>query len=285
MNNPRYVLNFSAASQRGQVAKVTSLLESHSAYIEEFSVFDDALCDQFYMRSVFRAASNDLDIALLSSEYQKLLAQQHAKGQIWDMQTPTPVLIMVSKTDHCLRTLIGAYRRHDLNINIVGIASNHPDLGYIAEHENIPYHYLPVNANNREMQEAQMLELFNQSGAEFMVLARYMQVLTPNLCEKLVGRAINIHHSFLPGFQGAKPYEQAHARGVKLIGATAHYVTPHLDEGPIIEQSVERVDHAYSPDDLLRTGRHIESTVLEKALRHLVERRVFINGERTVILR
>lgn len=281
----RYVLNFAAASARGQVARVTSLLEKHAAYIEEFSVFDDALCNQFYMRSVFRPESSELVIEKLRIEYQDLLTEQGGTGMIWDMQTPVPVLIMVSKTDHCLRTLISAYQRSDLNIQIVGIASNHQDLKPIADHEGIAYHYLPVNANNREMQEAQVLDLLNQSGAEFMVLARYMQVLTPNLCAQLSGRAINIHHSFLPGFQGARPYEQAHARGVKLIGATAHYVTPHLDEGPIIEQSVERVDHAYSPEELLRTGRHIESTVLERALRHLVERRVFINGERTVILR
>ncbi|MGL4767283.1 MAG: formyltetrahydrofolate deformylase [Formosimonas sp.] len=281
----RYVLNFAAASARGQVARITSLLEQHAAYIEEFSVFDDALCNRFYMRSVFRPESDAWHINLLQAEYQQLLREHNAQGQIWDMQRRVPVLIMVSKTDHCLRTLMSAYQRGDLNIDIVGIASNHPDLEPIARHEGIPYHYLPVNANNRAMQEAQILDLLTQTGAEFMVLARYMQVLTPNLCAQLAGRAVNIHHSFLPGFQGAKPYEQAHARGVKLIGATAHYVTPHLDEGPIIEQSVERVDHAYSPEDLLRTGRHIESTVLERALRHLVERRVFINGERTVILR
>lgn len=285
MNN-RYVLNFSASSQQGQVAKVTSLLEKHGAYIEEFAVFDDQLCNQFYMRSVFHPEKTSPEVMdTLFAEYQALLTQQQAQGNIWDMRQAVPVLVMVSKTDHCLRTLISASKRGDLNMNIVAIGSNHMDLSPIAEHEGIPYHYLPVNADTRVQQEAAILQLLQQTGAEFMVLARYMQVLTPQMCAQLNGRGINIHHSFLPGFQGAQPYRQAHARGVKLIGATAHYVTPDLDEGPIIEQSVERVDHAYSPEQLLSTGRHIESIVLERALRYVTERRVFINGERTVILR
>ena len=195
------------------------------------------------------------------------------------------MLIMVSKTDHCLNTLVAASKLGALNMDIVGIASNHLDLKPIADHHNIPYYHLPVNAETRARQEQQIIDLKTQLDAEFVVLARYMQVLSNDTCQILQKQAINIHHSFLPGFRGAKPYEQAYERGVKLIGATAHFVTPDLDEGPIIEQAVERVDHAYSPEDLLRTGRHSESVVLERALKSVLERRVFINGERTVILR
>ncbi|MBP6563732.1 MAG: formyltetrahydrofolate deformylase [Neisseriaceae bacterium] len=285
MNTQRFVLNFAAPSQRGQVGQLTQILEQHGAYIEQFSVFDDELCQYFYLRSVFHADAVAFDVALLRADYQRFVAKQGGEGEIWDLAEPVKVLIMVSKTDHCLNTLIGASKLGALNMNIVGIGANHTDLAPIATHHQIPFHYLPVNNDNRAAQEQQILALKDELGAEFVVLARYMQVLSQATCQLLKKQAINIHHSFLPGFRGARPYNQAHARGVKLIGATAHFVTPDLDEGPIIEQEVERVDHAFSPDELLRTGRHSESVVLERALRHVLERRVFINGERTVILR
>ncbi len=286
MKPEAYVLNFAAASRRGQVAQVITLLEQHHAYIEAFSVFDDTRGQYFYIRCVFHAAEEDsFSIAALTEQYQQLVRQQSGYGAIWPQAQPVPVLILVSKTDHCLNALISASRHGDLNMAIVGIASNHADLAPIAQAHQIPYFHLPVSDANRAEQEQALFELKQTLGAEYMVLARYMQVLSPDMCRRLAGSAINIHHSFLPGFRGAKPYEQAHARGVKLIGATAHFVTPDLDEGPIIEQAVERVDHAYSPEQLLSTGRHIESIVLERALRYVLERRVFINGERTVILR
>ena len=285
MSAQRYTLNFSAPSQRGQVGELTKILESHGAYIDQFSVFDDEICRHFYLRSVFHIEEEDFDLPRLQNEYHEFLSHQQGEGHIWDMSEPVKVLIMVSKTDHCLNTLISASKLGALNMDIVGIGSNHLDLKPIADHHGIPYYYLPVSPETRARQEQQIIDLKSQLDAEFIVLARYMQVLTPETSKMLHKQAINIHHSFLPGFRGAKPYEQAHARGVKLIGATAHFVTPDLDEGPIIDQDVERVDHAFTPDDLLRTGRHSESVVLERALKSVLERRVFINGERTVVLR
>ncbi|MGO3859471.1 MAG: formyltetrahydrofolate deformylase [Neisseriaceae bacterium] len=283
MMNQRYVLNFSAPSQQGQVSELTSILENHGAYIEQFSVFDDAHSQHFYVRCVFQIHEHEL--MPLQNQYQQFILRQDAEGHIWDLSQPTKVLILVSKTDHCLHTLIGATKLGGLNMAIVGIASNHLDLKPTADHHNIPYHYLPVNNDNRAQQEQQILALKDQLNAEFVVLARYMQILSPETCQRLSQQAINIHHSFLPGFRGARPYEQAHERGVKLIGATAHFVTPDLDEGPIIEQGVERVDHAHSPQDLLRTGRHSESMVLERALQYVLERRVFIKVDKTVVLK
>lgn len=285
MGKQRYVLNFAAPSRRGQVGRLTRILEQHGAYIEQFSVFDDALCRHFYLRSVFHVESDNFDLKRLQNEYHEFATEEQGYGDIWDLDEPVKVLIMVSKTDHCLNTLIAASKLGALNMDIVGIGSNHLDLKPVADHHGIPYYHLPIDENNRTRQEQQIIDLKTRLDAEFIVLARYMQVLSPGACEQLRNQAINIHHSFLPGFRGGRPYEQAHARGVKLIGATAHFVTPDLDEGPIIDQDVERVDHAFSPADLLRTGRHSESVVLERALQQVLERRVFINGERTVILR
>jgi formyltetrahydrofolate deformylase len=192
---------------------------------------------------------------------------------------------MVSRADHCLRDLLAQWRHHDLDMHIVAVVSNHADLAPLALAEGLPFHHLPVAADTKPQQEAALLRLIEETQAEVIVLARYMQVLSEDLCRKLAGKVINIHHSFLPGFKGAKPYAQAHARGVKQIGATAHFATSDLDEGPIIEQALERVDHAFSPEQLLSTGRHVECLVLGRALRYVLEHRVFINGMRTVVLR
>lgn len=285
MKEERFVLNFSADAVAGQVFALTEFLQKQGAYIDQFSVFDDALSRRFYVRAVFRAENAALALDSLRAAFVPLLAQFSAEGGIWREKDPVPILIMASKTGHCLRTLLSAAALGDLPMKVVGVASNHEDLRRFAEQEGCEYHYLPVSKENRAEQEQQILDLMESTGAEFLVLARYMQILSDAASAKLFGRAINIHHSFLPGFKGANPYKQAYDRGVKLIGATAHFVTPDLDEGPIIEQSVERVDHAFSPEQLLSTGRHIESVVLERALRYVLERRVFMNGERTVILR
>ncbi len=286
-DSARYVLTLAVASARGQVAALTALLERHGAYIEEFAVFDDALVSRFYVRTVFRlddAGPNELDT--LRDAYARLVASfELAEGAIHELSHPTRVLIMVSKADHCLRDLLDQWRRRELNMNIVAVVSNHADLGPIAQAEGLPFYHLPITANTKPQQEAALLRCIQQHGAELVVLARYMQVLTEDLCRTLAGRVINIHHSFLPGFQGARPYEQAHARGVKLIGATAHFATSDLDEGPIIEQALERVDHAFSPEQLLSTGRNVECLALGRALRYVLEHRVFINGLRTVVLR
>ncbi|QDL55878.1 formyltetrahydrofolate deformylase [Rhodoferax aquaticus] len=278
-----YCLNLACGSARGQVAAVSQLLDAHGAYIEQFSVFDDHTTERFYVRGVFS----------LRTEVQEL---RHAFGalahtfpaaqwQVHDLAEPTKVLIMVSKFDHCLRELIAQWRRGELKMNIVGIVSNHPDLANIAHAEGLPYHHLPITADTKPAQEAKLERLIADTGAEFVVLARYMQVLSEDLCQRLHGRVINIHHSFLPGFKGGRPYQQAFDRGVKLIGATAHFATTDLDEGPIIEQSVERVDHADTPQHLSQAGRLVESLVLSRALRFVLERRVFINGMKTVVLR
>ena len=282
-----YVLNLAVASARGQVAAVTALLERHGAYVEEFSVFDDVLSNRFYVRTVFRMdASDAVTLDTLRQQDALVVAGfDDAEGAIHDLRRPTRVLIMVSKADHCLRDLFSQWRHGDLAMDIVAVVSNHADLAPLVAAEGVPFHHLPVTSNTKPAQETALLRCIEEHGAEVVVLARYMQVLSEQLCQRLAGRVINIHHSFLPGFKGAKPYEQAHARGVKLIGATAHFATSDLDEGPIIEQALERVDHAYRPEQLLSTGRHVESLVLGRALRYVLEHRVFINGRRTVVLR
>lgn len=283
----RYALTLAAASARGQVASITALLERHGAYIEEFSVFDDALASRFQLRAVFRLEAGDPDrLDGLRAAYQEVLAcYEQAEGAVHDLGRPARVLIMVSKADHCLRELLTMRRRGELDMEVIAVVSNHTDLAPIALSEGIAFRHLPISPETKLRQEAALMRYIDEQCAEVVVLARYMQVLSEDLCDRLTGRVINIHHSFLPGFKGARPYEQAHARGVKLIGATAHFATADLDEGPIIDQAVERVDHAFEPEDLLNIGRHIESLVLGRALRYVLERRVFVNGLRTVVLR
>lgn len=286
-DSARYVLTLAVASARGQVAALTALLERHGSYIEEFAVFDDALVSRFYVRAVFRLnGTGPAELDTLRDAYARLVASfESAEGAIYELSQPTRVLIMVSKADHCLRDLLDQWRRRELNMTIVAVVSNHADLGPIVQAEGLPFHHLPITAATKPQQEAALLRCIEEHGAELVVLARYMQVLSEDLCSALAGRVINIHHSFLPGFKGARPYEQAHARGVKLIGATAHFATSDLDEGPIIEQALERVDHAFSPEQLLSTGRNVECLALGRALRYVLEHRVFINGLRTVVLR
>jgi formyltetrahydrofolate deformylase len=283
----RYVMTLAAASAQGQVAALTVMLQQHGAYIEEFAVFDDKLVSRFYVRVVFSldmAQPPDLDG--LRGSYATLVASfEQSEGAIHDLSRPTRVLIMVSKADHCLRAILDQWRRRELNMSVVAVVSNHADLRSIVEAEGLPFHHLPITADTKPLQEAALQKCIELCGAELVVLARYMQVLSEDLCQALAGRVINIHHSFLPGFKGARPYEQAHARGVKMIGATAHFATSDLDEGPIIEQALERVDHAFSPEQLLRTGRNVECLALGRALHYVLEHRVFINGLRTVVLR
>ena len=219
---------------------------------------------------------------------------------VYDASILPRVLIMVSKFDHCLNDLLYRYRAGGLRIAIPAIVSNHADLAELAEWHGIPYYHIPVTLaewhgipyyhipvtqKTREKAEQQLLEIFTDTQTELVVLARYMQILSNQLCTKLAGRVINIHHSFLPGFKGARPYQQAHERGGKLIGATAHYVTPDLDEGPIIEQTVERVDHTHSTEDMVAIGRDVEAITLARAVRFQTEHRVFLNGKRTVVFR
>jgi formyltetrahydrofolate deformylase len=285
-----YALTLEAASARGQVAAITAMLEQHGAYIEELAVFDDDLSHRFYLRCVFRVEIADFGAAFnasaLRSQYgQWLETQTSAKGLISSLAEPARVLIMVSKADHCLQEILAQWRRDELPMHIAAIVSNHRDLEPLAQAHGLPFHHLPITPESKPAQEAKLLDLIGEHRVEWVVLARYMQVLSPALCERLQSKAINIHHSFLPGFKGARPYEQAHARGVKLIGATAHFVTNDLDEGPIIEQEVQRVDHSAKPQQLQNIGRHLESLVLSRALSYVLEHRVFMNGQRGVVLR
>jgi formyltetrahydrofolate deformylase len=280
------VLTVACPSAAGQVAAVVGFLDRHHCYIDEFTVFDDDLSERFFVRCVFHGVERDetLEIEALKREFEAIAVRFHMTWAIHDVAARPKVLIMVSKLEHCLADLLFRWRMGELKMDIVGIGSNHRDLEPLAVQHGLPFHHLPITTDSKPQQEARLLDLFDTCGAELMILARYMQILSGETSRELAGRAINIHHSFLPGFKGAKPYHQAHARGVKLIGATAHFVTGDLDEGPIIEQEVERVDHSYSPERLLATGRDVECITLARAVKAFIERRVFINGDRTVVL-
>ncbi|MBN3846202.1 MULTISPECIES: formyltetrahydrofolate deformylase [Burkholderiaceae] len=283
-NKEQFILTLSCPSGPGQVAAMVRVLEAHHCYIDALNVFDDDLSGRFFVRCVFHAAGGEpLCVDKLKQQFAPVAADFNMEWAVHSAEVRPKVLIMVSKLEHCLADLLFRWRMGELKMDIVGIASNHNDLAALAESHKLPFHHFPITGAGKEAQEKQWLDLAERTGAELVVLARYMQVLTSDACEKLGNRAINIHHSFLPGFKGAKPYHQAHARGVKLIGATAHFVTDDLDEGPIIEQFVERVDHALRPEQLLAVGRDVECITLARAVKAFTERRVFLNGDRTVV--
>ncbi len=282
----KFILTLSCASAAGQVAAVAGFLEARNCYIDEIAVFDDKLEQKFFARCVFHpAAGAPLAQDALRADFALIGERFGMQWAIVDAHLRPRVMIMVSKLDHCLNDLLYRWRIGELKIDIAAVVSNHPDHEPAAAAHGIPFHHLPVTPATRQQQEAALLDLIGRHQVELVVLARYMQILSEQLSAHLAGRAINIHHSFLPGFKGARPYHQAYSRGVKLIGATAHYVTTELDEGPIIEQVVERVDHSYDPEQLLATGRDMECLALSRALKLQVERRVFLNGQRTVVLR
>ncbi|MDQ5898652.1 MAG: formyltetrahydrofolate deformylase [Pseudomonadota bacterium] len=283
----RHALKVVCRSAAGQVAAIAALIERHDGYVEEFAVHDDRPTGRFFLRAVFRCTQADPQrLQTLSAELDRLAPQLQALDwQVSDLSCPPRVLLMVSRLDHCLIDLLAGWRRGELPMHPVAVVSNHDDLRGLAEQHGLPFHVLPVTPETKAAQEERLLELVTETGAELVVLARYMQVLSDALCTRLAGRIINIHHGLLPAFKGARPYHQAFERGVKLIGATAHFATPDLDEGPIIEQETARVDHAHDPEDLLAVGRQLECTVLSRALRSVLEQRVFINGPRTVVLR
>ena len=279
----RYILTIACPDRVGIVAAVSNALADHAGNIVESSQFSDTESGRFFMRLVF-----DLDEATepaLLANFAPLAQRFEMDWRLYDPRQRPGVMILVSKAEHCLNDLLYRHRTGALPMDITAIVSNHQELAHLAEWHAIPYYYLPVTPETKLEQERQILALVERTRAELVVLARYMQILSPELCRALAGRAINIHHSFLPGFKGARPYHQAYARGVKLIGATAHYVTANLDEGPIIEQEVERVDHAHAPERLAAVGRDIENIVLARAIYYHLERRVFLNGGKTVVLR
>ncbi|WP_127752534.1 formyltetrahydrofolate deformylase [Devosia sp. 1566] len=277
-----YVLTLSCVDKPGIVAAVTTELAALGANIAESNQFWDRQTGTFFMRLAF-AAPEGVDRDALERALRAPIERFGMKTTLVPLSRRPKIVIMVSKFDHALLHLLYQIRVGWLDAEVVAIVSNHPEGQRIAENEGIPFHLWPVNAGNKAEQEAKVLALVQESGADLVVLARYMQVLSDTLSTRLFGKIINIHHSFLPSFKGAKPYHQAHERGVKLIGATAHYVTPDLDEGPIIEQETARVTHSMSPEDMLAAGRDIESRVLARAVKLHLENRVMLNGHKTVV--
>ncbi|RYD96278.1 MAG: formyltetrahydrofolate deformylase [Sphingomonadales bacterium] len=276
------IITLSCKDRPGIVAAITTALAESGANIREAQQFNDVPTDRFFMRVVFDIA--DSAVAGLRERLAAPIAAFDLDLRLRPRDQRKRVLILVSKFDHCLGDLLYRNRLGELPMDIVGIIGNHPrEALTISLIGDVPFHHLPVTADTKPQQEARIKQLVEETGADLVVLARYMQILSDDLSEFLAGRCINIHHSFLPGFKGAKPYHQAHARGVKLIGATAHFVTADLDEGPIIEQDVEHIGHADTPDDLVRKGRDIERRVLARAVRLYVEDRILLNGAKTVV--
>lgn len=277
------VLKFSCKDQPGIVAAVANLFALQGFNIRESSQFEDVSTACFFMRTVFESCEGKKSLDDLKTSFQPLAERYGMNWGIHDKAVKPKVLIAVSQWGHCLSNILNAWKRGSLPVDIVGVISNHEVMKPLCEWYEVPFYFLPVTKETKLEQEAQLLNLMTTLDADFLVLARYMQILSNDLCQQLDGRAINIHHSFLPGFKGAKPYHQAYDRGVKLIGATAHYVTADLDEGPIIEQSVERVSHANSPEELVEIGQDIEAIVLNRAVKWHAEHRVLVNGDKTVV--
>jgi formyltetrahydrofolate deformylase len=278
-----YVVTLSCPDRLGIVHAVTGLLVEHNANITEAAQFNDASTGLFFMRVRFDVQSPSP--TLLRDAFAALAAAYRMSWDLHNANVRMPTVIMVSKLGHCLNDLLFRYRSQLLPLDIRAIVSNHRDFYQLAASYDIAFHHIPVTAATKERAEDRLREVLAQEKVELVVLARYMQVLSERLCDDLSGRAINIHHSFLPSFKGARPYQQAFDRGVKLIGATAHYVTGDLDEGPIIEQDIARADHAMSPAQLTAIGRDTESAVLARAVVWHAERRVLLNGHKTVVFR
>ncbi|CAB3768063.1 formyltetrahydrofolate deformylase [Burkholderia puraquae] len=288
-----FILKLSCPDRHGIVHAVSGFLFERSNNILDSAQFGDSRTSEFFMRVHFEQDGGGADAATaldtLRKEFAPLAEQFSMRWELHDAAVKPRVVIMVSKIGHCLNDLLFRYRTGQLPIEIPAIVSNHKEFYQLAASYNIPFHHFPLVGGSSDTakaaQEARVLEVIDEHQADLVVLARYMQILSPNLCKQLAGRAINIHHSFLPSFKGAKPYYQAFDRGVKLIGATAHYVTTDLDEGPIIEQEVERVDHSMTPDQLTAIGRDVECVTLARAVKWHVEHRIVLNGTKTVVFR
>ncbi len=283
MSKASFILTLSCPNRPGIVAAVATAIAETGGDIREAQQYDDTATGRFFMRVVFALEAAG-EVAALREVFTPLAERFGLRWTLRDASVPRKVMVLVSKPDHCLADLLYRRRLGELTMNLHAIVSNHAAETF-AHHDlaGIPFHHLPVTPETKLEQETALWHLIRDTGTELVVLARYMQVLSGGLAAKLAGRCINIHHSFLPGFKGAKPYHQAHERGVKLIGATAHYVTADLDEGPIIEQDVERVTHADTPDDLVRKGRDIERRVLARAVTWHLQDRVLLNGRKTVV--
>lgn len=277
------ILTLSCDDQPGIVASVASLFSLQGFNIRESSQFEDISTRRFFMRTLLESVEGPKNLSEVKSAFQPVAERYKMKWNICNAREKMKVVIAVSQWGHCLDNLLNSWKRGYLPVEVVGVVSNHEEMRSLTEWYGVPYHFLPVVAGAKAEQENGILKVMANSQANLLILARYMQILSDKICKELEGRAINIHHSFLPGFKGAKPYHQAYERGVKLIGATAHYVTPELDEGPIIEQAVERVTHASVPNELVEIGRDIEAVVLQRAVRWHAEHRVLLNGSKTVV--
>jgi len=279
-----YVLTFSSKDQPGLVAKVTGLLFENHANILSSQQYNDLESQQFFMRVSFVNLNGQSSFDQLKSEFSKLSETLRLDYALAELNRRKKVLMMVSKFDHCLGDLLYRMRIGEMPMDVVGIVSNHPKSALnLTTFGDIPYYHLPISKETKFEQENKIKTIIEQTGAELIVLARYMQILSDDFSTYLAGRCVNIHHSFLPGFKGARPYHQAYKRGVKIIGATAHFVTSELDEGPIIYQDTEQISHADTPSDLIRIGRNIEQRVLSRAVMSLLQDRVLINGDKTVV--
>lgn len=279
-----WILRVDCRDRAGIVAAVAQTLAQTGFTIEESAQFNDTLSGHFFMRVVFRGASESADQAAFARAFQPVAQGFAMEWSLHPQGEAVPALILVSKADHCLHDLLGRVKTGRLPLAIRAIVSNHEDLRDLAEMYGCRFIHNPVSARNKPQTEAQLRAIMTETGSELVVLARYMQILSADFCADHPGRIINIHHSFLPGFKGARPYAQAHARGVKLIGATAHFVTADLDEGPIIEQMTQRISHRDDPTRMMNIGKDIESLTLARALAYYAERRIFLHGQHTVIL-
>jgi formyltetrahydrofolate deformylase len=285
MNDLHYILTIRCRDAAGIVASVSSALADSGAFITESSHYCDDGTGLFFMRTVFRAPIAGLaTVDGFRAALGPVVERFNMEMNLYDRRERMTVMLAVSKHGHCLNHLLHRWHSNELPIEVAGVVSNHEDMRSLVEWYGLPYHYMPMNGD-KAAQEARLLDTFESSGAELLILARYMQVLSDDLCRKLDGRCINIHHSFLPSFKGAKPYHQAHDRGVKVVGATGHYVTADLDEGPIIEQDTVRVDHAMDADAFVQLGKDVESVVLTRTVQWHAEHRVLLNGHRTVVFR
>ncbi|MCA1386140.1 MULTISPECIES: formyltetrahydrofolate deformylase [unclassified Bradyrhizobium] len=281
-DRPDFVLTFSCPDRTGIVHAVSGFLATHGCNIRDSAQFSDRSVGKLFMRISFDALA-ETGTSRLQSEFAEVGKLFDMTWQLHDFGLKPRLMIMVSRAGHCLNDLLFKYSTRMLDVEIPLIVSNHKDFFRLAASYDIPFHHLPITADTKLAQEAKLMDLVERERIDLIVLARYMQVLSDGVCQKMSGRVINIHHSFLPSFKGARPYHQAQARGVKLIGATAHYVTADLDEGPIIEQDVLRVDHSLTPEQLSAVGRDVEAAVLTRAVKFHAENRVLLNGDRTVV--
>jgi formyltetrahydrofolate deformylase len=281
----RFTLSLSCPDRVGIVAAVSSFVAGHKGWILEANHHADELAQRFFMRQEIQADSLPFDVAGFRAAFSPIADEFGMDWRISDSGVKKRVVILVSKQEHCLYDLLARWQSKELDIEIPCVISNHDTFRGFVEWHGIPFHHVPVQADNKPAAYAEVQRLFDESHGDTMVLARYMQILSPELCRDYPGRIINIHHSFLPSFVGAKPYHQAYERGVKLIGATCHYVTEELDQGPIIEQDVIRIDHSDAPEDMVRYGKDIEKTVLARGLRYHLEDRVLTHGNKTVVFR